>query len=396
MNDPVLWDWGGPENAPVHVLILLFAVDFDTLAPLVREVSTGAEAHGLAVVRTLHAHPLAGQREHFGFRDGLTNPTLQIGPTTSRDPSGGRRGRLRVPERGGRACPCAPATRERGEPWGHNGSYLVFRQIEQDVGAFWGNVCARAAEVENLGPVELASKMVGRWPNGVPLAKSPSHPGPSEPVPDTLATISYVREGDAVGLKCPMGSHIRRSNPRDGLGKTPAQSLKQVRSRRILRRGRSYGPPFEGTIVPQEARTRAEFADVAAPEADGRGLYFLGLNANLGTQFEFVQQTSINSHKFNGATDTVGSDCRRSGYPRRNQLVPHPGPARAPSRERLAPPDPRARRRRTFPTGPARDAAAPRPPSRRYLNAPPHRRRTWSPPRPRPRSLARLPGERAL
>jgi deferrochelatase/peroxidase EfeB len=121
---------------------------------------------------------------------------------------------------------------------------------------------------------------VGRWPNGVPLTRSPEHPG------DDLADANDFgyAEGDAAGQGCPLGAHIRRANPRDALDPEagPEQSLRSVNRHRLLRRGRAYG-------------------DLSGPGE--RGIHFICLNANIARQFEFVQHTWLNNPKFAGLYD---------------------------------------------------------------------------------------------
>ena len=189
-------------------------------------------------------------------------------------------------ERRSRRRCCPPTSREAApHDLGRNGSYLVLRQLEQDVSAFWRFADA-AAGAERIG---LAAKMVGRWPSGAPLVLAPDaddagiDPGRSN-------GFRYHRE-DPLGRRCPVGSHVRRANPRDSLDPDPgsAGSLAVSNHHRLLRRGRSYGP-----------RLSIEQA-LAGGDGERRGLYFMCLNTNVGRQFEFVQQTWVNSPKFAGA-----------------------------------------------------------------------------------------------
>ncbi|HEY2750839.1 hypothetical protein, partial [Phenylobacterium sp.] len=85
------------------------------------------------------------------------------------------------------------------------------------------------------------------------------------------------------GLGCPLGSHMRRANPRDGLAPTKGDMqgfLEASNSHRFLRRGRKYGPPFSEN-----------------PTAD-RGLLFMAINTDIARQFEFVQQTWMLNESF--------------------------------------------------------------------------------------------------
>jgi deferrochelatase/peroxidase EfeB len=66
-------------------------------------------------------------------------------------------------------------------------------------------------------------------------------------------------------------------------------STQVSRRHSLVRRGRSYGDPI------------APFEQEAMPTE--RGLLFVCVNANIGRQFEFVQQTWVNNPKFDGLYD---------------------------------------------------------------------------------------------
>ena len=70
-------------------------------------------------------------------------------------------------------------------------------------------------------------------------------------------------------------------------GDDAKEGLRDANLHRLVRRGRAYGPKLAGEL-PQK------------PDGKARGLFFVALNANLRRQFEFVQQTWINSCKFAG------------------------------------------------------------------------------------------------
>src|SRR6185295_10074350 len=88
---------------------------------------------------------------------------------------------------------------------------------------------------------KLAAKCVGRWTSGAPLVRAPDRDDPSLKEENDFA---YAKE-DPMGMRCPIGAHIRRTNPRDSLGQDPAQSMRVSNRHALLRRGRSYGSPRE-------------------------------------------------------------------------------------------------------------------------------------------------------
>ena len=77
---PEHWSWGGPENPQVHALLLVFARDETVLAGSLTRHRMEAAAHGLREVAVLDTQDI-GHGEHFGFRDGLSQPTMKgVGP----------------------------------------------------------------------------------------------------------------------------------------------------------------------------------------------------------------------------------------------------------------------------------------------------------------------------
>jgi deferrochelatase/peroxidase EfeB len=187
---------------------------------------------------------------------------------------------------------------------GRNGSYLALRQLQQDVHGFW-NFLDHAAGGEPAQREQLAAAMVGRTLRGVPLVMQAE--GDAAVPPRDLNDFTY--QSDPQGLRCPLGAHIRRANPRNAdlppgkrgvvslLIRTlgfDAEALQQdrvasSRFHRLLRRGRKYG-----------AASLAESLS-GPPDADA-GIHFICLGANLARQFEFVQNAWMAGTKFDGLT----------------------------------------------------------------------------------------------
>ncbi|HEX3419644.1 MAG TPA: hypothetical protein VHT01_00290, partial [Candidatus Udaeobacter sp.] len=191
-----------------------------------------------------------------------------------------------------------------------NGTYLVMRQLEQDVRGFWKFLYDHSdgnfADAEQLG-----AKMVGRTRAGDPLV--PLQPDPIPGIdPSALTQNQFTYDCDSVGARCPIGAHVRRTNPRNSdfpgrrlstlqkliimLGFGPKEFYddltSSVRFHRILRRGREYGPE----LLPENA------LEPAPPNESPRGLHFLCLNANILRQFEFLQNAWVANTKFSGVT----------------------------------------------------------------------------------------------
>jgi len=311
-SSPEHWRWGGPHTESVDILLMLYVVDEEALRSFVEQHTGVLVRQGLRIIERLDSLTLPGRKEHFGFREGIAQPGIEgygrdgvtgntvaagefvfgypnaYGQHTSRPtmtPDQDPRGLLPP-------APDDPARRDLGM----NGSYLVFRQLSQDVYSFWNYMAAAAPGTfpgdKTRACVALASKMVGRWPGGAPLVKSPDADSPQ--LADDNDFL-YVRSDDADGLKCPIGSHVRRSNPRDSLDPEPGsdRSIEVNNRHRIIRRGRAYGPPAAPSMDPGDIIGRSD-------DGQERGLHFICFNTQIGRQFEFIQQTWLNSPKFEG------------------------------------------------------------------------------------------------
>jgi Dyp-type peroxidase family len=287
---PGLWD-GGLRPGEHNMLVTLYAREPQALATRRGELLERVAADpGVSLAREepvgLLGHPKEGEfgREHFGFADGLSQPTIDApnaGPWNR--PGQGTPKRLRgwdhmapgefvlgyVDEDG--VLPSAPP-----DPLGRSGSYVVVRKLHQHVHTFTNYLRGQAGgdpEREEL----LAAKLVGRFRDGRPLSR------PKANTPKLLNAFRY--RGDRDGLRCPAGAHIRRANPRDALG----FQGRLTKRHRIIRRGMPYGPPP---------------ADPAVPDRVDRGLMFVCYQASIERQFEMVQGFWLNDGQALG----LGSD----------------------------------------------------------------------------------------
>lgn len=309
-NAPERWRWGGPTTPAVHAVLMLYGASAAELEALAAVQVQALEAAGLKVLATLDATDI-GDVEPFGFRDGISQPLLEglgkEGPAFNvvqpgefvlgyKNEYGLLTDRPLVPAAtdAGRILP-RDAAGSDARDLGRNGTYLVVRQLEQDVAGFWrcldGITRAPDGTSRPTERTKLAAKMVGRWPGGAPLATSPDRDDPAQ----AKSNDFRYHAQDADGLGCPIGAHVRRTNPRDSLDPNPGSdgSIALNRRHRILRRGRAYGP-----YLP---------AEQALAGADGveRGLHFICLAANIARQFEFIQHTWANNPKFAALYDDV-------------------------------------------------------------------------------------------
>ncbi|MEX2610953.1 MAG: Dyp-type peroxidase [Gemmatimonadota bacterium] len=330
-SDPAHWTWGGGSRE-VHAILMLYAVDDEELAAFLSHEAGNLAGHDITVVAELDTFACPDFREHFGFRDGIAQPIIdglpRSGPADNTVAPGefvlgypnqyerlpGSPTVAAATDRAG-VLPPDPDDGNGAAAWrdfGRNGTYMVFRQLSQDVRGFWSFVdrMSRNANGEQQLDecVALASKMVGRWPNGAPLVLAPEREEPAHAGEDAFA----YHATDPHGLRCPVGAHIRRANPRDSLAPDPGDSTVVSNRHRLLRRGRTYGRPVAMSM---------EAKDVLEAESyEGeRGLHFVCLNTDIARQFEFVQHTWINNPKFEGMYNDVDAvsgdhDKKNAGY----------------------------------------------------------------------------------
>jgi len=301
---PEHWQWGGPNNPEVHAVLVLLAEDTPRLEQLHHELRAGWSTGGCSEVRTLPTSSL-GSNEHFGFADGISQPAIEGYHSGSSKQHRIKPGEflLGYPNEYGLYTerPLVDSARDRfarlpldpeGTPrrdFGRNGTYLVFRQLRQNVPAFRQTLDAltKNSDGSSNEPAQarLAAQMIGRWPSGTSLIEAPYADDASKA---SSNEFRYHHE-DPHGLKCPIGAHVRRANPRDALEPRPGteSSLEVNRRHRLIRRGRVYGAP----LAP------------GATDTEDRGLMFVVLNANITRQFEFVQHSWLVDPRFNGMYD---------------------------------------------------------------------------------------------
>jgi Dyp-type peroxidase family len=291
---PANWAWGSPHTPPVHAMLLLYASSgIDALCDTYLQAAAAA---GLDASRCLDTIRLPRRQEHFGFRDGIAQPVVKDAgaPDPTFDVETGEIF-LGHPNSFGEVAHVPGGAHT---PFARNGSYLVTRQLEQDVPGFWA--ACRAAVASDDEAIHLASRMVGRWPGGTPLVLDAQRDSMASGFTDRDRNSFEYADADKLGLKCPFGAHVRRSNPRDwGVAASAEESRKVVSRHRIIRRGRAYGAPFCPDAEPASYLKALGVRDPGGP----RGLHFLCFNADIEQQFEFVQRQWCGNPKFAGAVN---------------------------------------------------------------------------------------------
>lgn len=278
--DPSNWTMGGPGNPEVHAIVSLYTNEHKE--PMIDRLSAWLRSlfaqHDIEVVHQRDGQALDGNRVHFNFRDGIAQPQIAGAPGPRRadmqpDSSPGEflLGKGYVNQFRGNFIDDLPAE------LADNGSYGAFRILQQKVFDF-EEFIHRAAVRYGMDPEMVAAKMVGRWRNGTPLSLSPNKKMdlPVERMNDfdyapTTENPQYY--DDNVGLRCPIGSHLRRMNPRSAL------VMGKPHTRRIIRRNHPYGPAISSGDAPDDIE---------------RGLVGYFVCGDLQMQFEFLQKIWAN------------------------------------------------------------------------------------------------------
>lgn len=323
-NAPKYWKWGNNSAEMPHILLLLYAKK-GGLEAWRRTVEDEHFSQAFQLLRHLPTSDM-GRIEPFGFEDGISQPTidwtcrqstdlherdrysnlLAVGEMVLgyRNEYGQYTARPLIDPRKDRYATGLPNAEDDPtlKDFSRNGTYLVLRQLDQNVPGFWQFLDKVSGSVPEKRE-QLAASMVGRERNGTPLIAE-HIPGISRKDHGNHFTYDL----DPTGNHCPISAHIRRSNPRTGdlppgvtgfisrlikilgFGQKPEEDLvASSRFHRLLRRGRSYGP----ILAPEDA------VKLDAPVAE-HGLQFICLVANISRQFEFVQNAWTMSSKFSG------------------------------------------------------------------------------------------------
>jgi Dyp-type peroxidase family len=324
------WVIGGSSNTP-DIMLIVASDDRERLAVEVQRIEESL-TNGLRIMFAQEGHnlppPLSGG-EHFGFRDGISQPAIRgrlseddddfLTPRENpADINQGKPGQDLIwpgefvfgyPRQNPAEKSVPGDIAVAGPSWAKNGSFLVFRRLRQDVDKFrkFTRAATKALVKKNpaftgLTSTQLSAKLVGRWTSGAPLMRSPlidrpeiARDGctdnhflyvqpstPIEPSGDGYCVDEFPpAPGDDAGLICPHAAHIRKAYPRDDL--TSGGGTDETQTHRLLRRGIPFGEP--------------------APDKGEKGLLFIAFQTSIEQQFEFIIRNWINNPDFRNFGD---------------------------------------------------------------------------------------------
>jgi deferrochelatase/peroxidase EfeB len=269
--------WVGETASPaLHAVAILFARDTAERERCRQEHArylSGIRGTGVLSSLDLEAIPPYGcAHEHFGYRDRLSTIAIE-GNGDPPQPGSGRPIKageffLGYLDESGLEPPLP-----QPERLSRNGSYLAYLRIEEHVGRFrdFLRQHGETREEQEL----IAAKLMGRWRSGAPLVLAPERDDPALGVDMQRTNNFNYGTMDPYGYGCPLGSHIRRMNPRD--------TVENIERRKMIRRGGTYGPP-----LPEDVADDGGERGIAA---------FIGC-ASLVRQFEFAMAVWANDPNF--------------------------------------------------------------------------------------------------
>jgi Dyp-type peroxidase family len=274
-NDPANWV-DKTASSELHAIAILFARDAAERGRCVIEHGKLlAECQGVEVLSSLDLEatpPFDYAHDHFGYRDRLSQPVIE---GSGDEPTPGSGAPLKpgefilgYPDETG-PSPAIP----QPEILSRNGSFMAYRRLEEHVGRFRGFLRenGRTPEEQEL----VAAKLMGRWRSGAPLTLAPDKDDPALGADPQRNNNFNYKHDDPLGYAVPLGSHMRRMNPRD--------TAANMNRRRMIRRGATYGSYLpEGT----------------ADDGKERGIAAFVICASLIRQFEFAQNVWVNDRNF--------------------------------------------------------------------------------------------------
>lgn len=274
-KDPRVPQWEEAYRGEIHALIMLADDSPETLEAAIKSVSDSLAGVADIPATELGAPlrtPEGKALEHFGYVDGRSNPRF-LKEDLDREEK-------QVWD------PSAPIGQLlAADPFNTSpdafGSFFVFRKLEQNVRGFNLGIRELAARLQ-VDEALAGAMVVGRFKDGTPLTLA-SQPGLSD-----VNDFNY--RGDRDALKCPFHAHIRKANQR---GDTPLTSEESERSRRVLRRGVTYGK---------------RLSDLSDEPDKGVGLLFMCYQADISHQFEFLQRVWFDNPRFPEILSETG-DC---------------------------------------------------------------------------------------
>jgi deferrochelatase/peroxidase EfeB len=280
VNDPKNWDPVFGEGG-LHIGLQAFS---DSEEKRQRILAMAHEQYvrlsGIRVLAKQDFGAQPGDLNPLGYKDGIDQPAIE---GSGVEPIPGQGPRIKAGEfiLGYPGEAGVPLPMPQPDVLGRNGTYVGLRKYQSRVGAFNRFLHAHGSTEDEREL--LAAKLVGRWRSGAPLTLAPDVDDPALGA-DPKRNNNFDYANDPSGRQAPFGCHIRRMNPRD----TKLTRLTDVNIHRLIRRGATYGAPYDPNALSEEA------------DEVPRGAIFLFISAKAMATIEFLQQEWINDGNFIG------------------------------------------------------------------------------------------------
>ncbi|APA15466.1 hypothetical protein SS1G_13391 [Sclerotinia sclerotiorum 1980 UF-70] len=213
-------------------------------------------------------------KEHFGFEDGISQPLIEgLDEVTPKDkePKSVKSGLIFAKH---------PGDKMKQPDWAEDGSFLVFRDLQQLVPEFdkWledNKEHAPNAKMSEDPKEKLAAYLMGRWKNGTPVDENPHDDKDKNLFRSNNFDFHPIENHD----KCPFAAHIRKMRPRGDLDHDHTV---------IIRRSISYGDE----VTPKEE------LEQKSDDKKQRGLLFVCYQSDIREGFNFLTTRWASSHHF--------------------------------------------------------------------------------------------------
>ncbi|KAF1960067.1 Dyp-type peroxidase [Byssothecium circinans] len=263
-------DWDDTFMGEIHGVTLVTGDSRATVDKKLEEVKSiflGSVKEVSTVVGDVRPDEEKGN-EHFGYRDGISNPSVEgvdaINPGQTVIDQG-----VALLGRGNDASSGRP-------DWALDGSFMAFRKLPQLVPEFDKFLLDTAGTQEAADL--MGARFVGRWKSGAPIVTTPTKDDPELGADPTRNNDFHFTRGDQSA--CPFAAHIRKMNPRGDLGESG------ITPHMVLRRGIPFGPEVSSEEKASNATSRE------------RGLLFVCYQTSIGNGFSFLQQAWANAPSF--------------------------------------------------------------------------------------------------
>jgi Dyp-type peroxidase family len=248
-----------------------------------------------------------GEGEHFGWRDGISQPALQglsVAHPGQRVVSPG------VIIMGYPGDPVIDNPQNIQRPkYTKDGSFMIFRKLEQAVLSLEDYINKNYSSIPASNPLYgkdltkkerkdlFGARMVGRFKTGAPLALTPYRDNSTYTDPSLINNFDYTT-GNTDPPNCPFAAHIRKTAPRN---LDPLVQKQYLDSVVIVRAGIPYGDD----VTKAERDAWKKLTDEQkSQQTSPRGLLFVCYQSSIANGF-FLQTTGFANNDFFPITSVV-------------------------------------------------------------------------------------------